>query len=280
MSAITKESSDYEALKVDLLEMLEAGRIKAVQAVNEVLVRTYWKMGKRLGQERKALEEGATDFFQRLAADLGIGSTNLYSALQFYRAYPKGLPKNPDFFQLGWTKHVALLPVRDPDERERYLERALEEGWSRDALRRAIRSDLFGKDNLDARLSGQPGKLDRPDRDLHNYAGIVERVVDGDTLKVRIDLGFDVWRVERIRLRGVDTPELGTPGGKKAKTFVEKTLADAPFVVLRTYKTDRYSRYVADLFYDPLLTTKDKVFAKGKFLNQELLDRKLATRAY
>jgi len=128
--------------------------------------------------------------------------------------------------------------------------------------------------------AGKSGKLDRPARDLHNYAGVVERVVDGDTLKVRIDLGFDVWRVEKIRLRGVDTPELGTPGGKEAKTFVEKTLADTPFVVLRTYKTDRYSRYVADVFYDPLLATKAKVFAKGKFLNQELLDKKLATLAF
>jgi endonuclease YncB( thermonuclease family) len=280
MSQIKPKSTDYETLKSELLEMIETGRLKAVEAANEVLVRTYWKVGKRLSREREALGEGASGFFQRLAEDLGVGSTKLYNALQFYRAYPNGLPKNPDFYRLAWGKHIALLPVQDPDEREQYIERVLEEGWSRDAIRRAVRSDLFGKEKAGERPSGNSGKLDRPERDLHNYAGIVERVVDGDTLKVRIDLGFDVWRVEKIRLRGVDTPELGTPGGKKAKTFVEKTLADAPFVVLRTYKTDRYSRYVADVFYDPMFTTKSKVFAKGKFLNQELLDKNLAVLAF
>ncbi len=280
MSAIIPKSTDYEVLKADLLEMIEAGRLNAVEAVSEVLLRTYWKVGKRLGREREALGEGKSGFFARLAADLGVGSTKLYNSLQFYNAYPQGLPKNPDFYRLAWGKHVALLPVGDREERDRYIERALEEDWSREAIRRAVRSDLFGKDSLVDSTAGKSGKLDRPARDLHNYAGVVERVVDGDTLKVRIDLGFDVWRVEKIRLRGVDTPELGTPGGKEAKTFVEKTLADTPFVVLRTYKTDRYSRYVADVFYDPLLATKAKVFAKGKFLNQELLDKKLATLAF
>ena len=43
------------------------------------------------------------------------------------------------------------------------------------------------------------------------YNAIVDRVVDGDTIDVDIDLGFGVWlKTQRIRLLGVDTPEKRT----------------------------------------------------------------------
>jgi len=49
-------------------------------------------------------------------------------------------------------------------------------------------------------------------------------------------------------------------------------------VVVKTYKTDIYARYVADLFYDPALEDKDAIFEKGRFLNQELLEKNLAVK--
>ncbi len=42
---------------------------------------------------------------------------------------------------------------------------------------------------------------------MYEYRAIIDRVVDGDTIDVDIDLGFDVWlKKQRIRLRGVDAP--------------------------------------------------------------------------
>ena len=115
---------------------------------------------------------------------------------------------------------------------------------------------------------------------LHTYLAILEKVIDGDTLEVRIDLGFDVWRVEHIRLRGLDAPELGSPEGQAAKRFVARELADIPFVVLHTYKTDKYARYVADVFYSAESKKKELIFEKGTFLNQQLLDKGHAKRMY
>ncbi len=83
-------------------------------------------------------------------------------------------------------------------------------------------------------------------------------------------------QAERLRLRGIDTPELNTPAGKKARSFVEGELMQCPFVVIHSYKTDLYARYIADLFYDPTLEDKRAVFEKGHFLNQKLLDAGLA----
>ena len=42
---------------------------------------------------------------------------------------------------------------------------------------------------------------------MYEYKATIKYIVDGDTVDVDIDLGFDVWlRRQRIRLHGIDTP--------------------------------------------------------------------------
>ena len=46
---------------------------------------------------------------------------------------------------------------------------------------------------------------------MYEYKCKIDRVVDGDTVDVDIDLGFGIWlRKERVRLYGIDTPECRT----------------------------------------------------------------------
>lgn len=89
------------------------------------------------------------------------------------------------------------------------MPRAVAEAWSRDRLRQAIRQDLY-QEGKAQKKSKTKTALKRPEQGLHTYVALVERVVDGDTLLVRIDLGFDVWKSHRIRLRGIDTQPLAT----------------------------------------------------------------------
>lgn len=98
--------------------------------------------------------------------------------------------------------------------------------------------------------------------------------MDGDTLIVRIDLGFDVWKTHRIRLRGIDAEPPNTPKGKKARHYVEKELGKLDFVVLKTYQVDMYYRYVADVFYHTTIRRKEGIFEQGRFLNEELVRKK------
>lgn len=78
------------------------------------------------------------------------------------------------------------------------------------------------------------------------------------------------------RLRGIDTPELSTPAGLKARLFVRERLENKAVVVMKTYKDDKYGRMLADVFYAPADTGLDQAAAEGIFLNQELLDAGLA----
>lgn len=89
---------------------------------------------------------------------------------------------------------------------------------------------------------------------LYVYNAILKNVVDGDTVDVTIDLGFSVYHTIRVRLAGIDTPEMNSPlleereRAKKAKQFVMSYLGKQ--VVINTTGKDKYGRYIAIIFCD------------------------------
>ena len=117
---------------------------------------------------------------------------------------------------------------------------------------------------------------DAQPKELYTYKALVEKVVDADTIYLNIDLGFDSWYREKVRLRGIDAPEMDTEQGQRAKKFVEARLKEVGFVAVKTYKEDKYERFLADIFYMKDEDDPQAVLEKGTFLNQELLDRDLA----
>lgn len=89
---------------------------------------------------------------------------------------------------------------------------------------------------------------------MYEYKALINRVVDGDTVDVDIDLGFGVWlHDERVRIMGIDTPE------SRTRDLVEKAFGLAskarlkeliPEGTVQTLKTE---------------VDKDGEDAKGKF---------------
>ena len=114
---------------------------------------------------------------------------------------------------------------------------------------------------------------------MYQYKAIITRVIDGDTVDVDIDLGFEVWlKKQRIRLYGIDTPESRT-SDKVEKVFgnlaKEKVLEFCPIgsdIILQT-KTDdsrgKYGRILGELI------TKD-----GVNVNEYFIDNNYAVAYY
>ena len=77
----------------------------------------------------------------------------------------------------------------------------------------------------------------------------VLKVVDGDTIDVVIDLGFDISYTSRVRLAGIDTPESRTTDarekilGLEVKEYLKKALEGATDIVIRTEKADSSEKY-------------------------------------
>lgn len=82
---------------------------------------------------------------------------------------------------------------------------------------------------------------------MYEYYTKIDKVVDGDTVDVFIDLGFSVWHKERIRLTGIDTAEKNTPLGKALKKFLIDNL-EGKLVRLQVSKPDKYGRYLGTVF--------------------------------
>jgi micrococcal nuclease len=89
------------------------------------------------------------------------------------------------------------------------------------------------------------------------YVRKVENVVDGDTIDVLIDLGFDILFQSRVRLAGIDTPESRTRDlaekalGLESKEYLKKQLKDAKSVVIKTEKmnsTEKFGRILGWIY--------------------------------
>ena len=89
------------------------------------------------------------------------------------------------------------------------------------------------------------------------YVRKVDNVVDGDTIDVLIDLGFDILFQSRVRLAGIDTPESRTKDlkekalGLESKEYLKKALKDAKSVVIKTEKmnsTEKFGRILGWIY--------------------------------
>lgn len=113
-------------------------------------------------------------------------------------------------------------------------------------------------------------------RELFTYKAYLDRVVNGDTLVVNIDLGFRIFLEQRLRLRGLEAPGLGTRKGAASKKFVESKLKGCMFLIIKTHERDKFDKYLVDVFYLKRELAASRVMKDGNFLNNELLDEGLA----
>jgi micrococcal nuclease len=84
---------------------------------------------------------------------------------------------------------------------------------------------------------------------VYEYNARVIRIVDGDTVHLEVDLGFDVKRRDSFRLFGINAPEHGTAEGEAATAYLKTLIKVDDVIMLRTRKDKRekYGRYLAQL---------------------------------
>jgi endonuclease YncB( thermonuclease family) len=266
--------SRYIKLLADIRRLMAEGKGRAQMAATQELVRTYWTIGQRLADEEITEQAGYGDaVMEKLAEELKTDVRTLQRSIAFYRAY-----KEPPNTSLSWSHYRELL-VLPEKERAYYEAQAIKEGWTRDQLARAIE---LGEQQATQPGGGKSGakKLARPTEATYVYGAAVARVIDGDTLILRLDLGFEVWKEQRIRLAGVDAPELNTKDGQESYSYTQEQMTKAKVVVCKTHKIDIHGRFVGHVFYTfDESADYHEVFNTGRYLNQELLDKDLADPA-
>ena len=108
---------------------------------------------------------------------------------------------------------------------------------------------------------------------MYEYSCKVDRVVDGDTIDVVLDLGFDIMFKSRVRLYGIDTPESRTRNkdekvrGKMAGSFLKDAVDNGTKVIIETKLKDSRGKYGRVL---------GNVIVDGVNINQVMIDNYLA----
>ena len=108
---------------------------------------------------------------------------------------------------------------------------------------------------------------------MYEYSCKVERVVDGDTIDVVLDLGFDILHKCRVRLYGIDTPESRTRNldekarGKMAGAFLKDAIKNGDKVVIETKLKDSRGKYGRVL---------GNVVVDGVNINEAMIENSLA----
>ncbi len=263
----------YTRLVREIRAIIEEGRQSAEVSSRQILAQTYWKIGEKINQEELAQNAGYNQaVLADLAEDLGMDRSTLNRCIHFFQTYNVATSgKN-----LTWSHYKRLLPLDDDDERQWYEDLAESGKLNVLQLGKAIKENRYGRARKSKGGAEGAQKLKRPTDATYTYKAVVDRVIDGDTLLLRIDLGFQVWKEQRVRLANIDTPAMDEPGGKEAYRFVLKQLAKADFVMVKTNKIDIYGRYVGHIFYSLKHLTKGAVLSEGEYLNQELISRGLA----
>ena len=94
---------------------------------------------------------------------------------------------------------------------------------------------------------------------MYYYKIEILRVVDGDTVDVRIDLGFNVWHKCRVRLMGINAPESRTRDkeekkrGLAAKQWLINTLESAQAdIEMKSYGSGKYGRILGEIYINDI----------------------------
>jgi predicted nuclease of restriction endonuclease-like (RecB) superfamily len=115
-----------------VVEMIEAARAKAYQAVNKELVGLYWRIGQYISRKLaraqwgdSVVDELAKHLAQKMPGLRGFTRRNLFRMCQFYETYAAEKKVSPLVTQLPWTHNLLILSqCKRSEEREFYLRRS------------------------------------------------------------------------------------------------------------------------------------------------------------
>ena len=114
---------------------------------------------------------------------------------------------------------------------------------------------------------------------MYEYKALVERVVDGDTIDVIIDLGFKTWKKVRVRMEGINTPESRTRDLEEKKRglaakdrLVEILKYNNNECTLKVSGVGKFGRAIASVYVDTLSPSSDQSSITIVNVNKQLIE--------
>lgn len=163
--------SEYLSIIESIKSEIKSAQYKAALSVNRELVMLYYNIGKIIN-EHKAW---GNKFIDNLAADIkiefpnakGYSVRNLKYMAKFAGAYPDEEFVQQVVAQIPWGQNIVLLDkIDDEAVRRWYIEKTIENGWSRNVLIHQIESGLYARQALANKVSNFENRLASPQSEL------------------------------------------------------------------------------------------------------------------
>jgi predicted nuclease of restriction endonuclease-like (RecB) superfamily len=179
------QSNNYDLLIKNIGDILTSSRTQAYRAINKILVKTYWEIGKQIrdfeqrGNERADYGSSLLDCLSRdlkLKCGKGFSRRNILDMRRFYGKYRIWQTVSA---KLSWSHYIELLSLDDDLERNFYEKQCGKEMWSVRELRRQINSALFHRLSLSKDKKGvlqlsQQGQIIKTHKDVIKDPYILE----------------------------------------------------------------------------------------------------------
>jgi len=184
----------YPAFLAGLKVRIRETRVRAAISVNQELILLYWEIGRDILQRQQEEGRGAK-VIERLSADLrkefpdvkGFSPRNLKYMRSFAEAWPDFVFVQEVLAQITWYHAITLLDkVKEPAQREWYIRKTIENGWSRNILVHQIESGLIEREgravtNFSSALPAPQSDLARAvlkDPYIFDFLGIGENAAE------------------------------------------------------------------------------------------------------
>lgn len=177
--------NEYKNLLLNIGDILENGRRQAYRSVNNVLLKTYWEVGKSIvefEQNGKIKAEYGAELLDRLSGDLkfrygkGFCRRNILDMRRFYILYPIWQTLSA---KLSWSHYVQLINIENEFARSFYEKQCLREKWSVRELDRQKNAMLFerialSKDKKEVLALSRKGQIIKNEKDIIKEPYILE----------------------------------------------------------------------------------------------------------
>ena len=153
MEENAKSIVEYTELLRDIKTQVLSSQVKAITSVNRELIVLYWNIGNAIIKKQKREGWGAK-VINRLEVDLknlfpnatGFSTSNMKNMIRLAKAYTKEEIGQQLVAQIPWGHNILIINrLSNKSERLWYVNKTMENGWSRNVLNHFIKTDLYNR---------------------------------------------------------------------------------------------------------------------------------------
>ncbi|MBS3064631.1 MAG: DUF1016 domain-containing protein, partial [DPANN group archaeon] len=141
-----KNTNPKEKEFIEIVNIIQKAKEKALISVNKELIELYWQVGKYISNKVKRTKWGKSivselaDYISKKEPELkGFSSQNVWRMKQFYETYSKYPKLSTLLRELNWSNHLLIISrTKSIEEREFYINLSIKERYSFRELERQI----------------------------------------------------------------------------------------------------------------------------------------------